>query len=146
MAIVANSFKHGHAKPGNATRTYRSWCKMKQRCESRTAHNWEHYGGRGIAVCERWQQFEFFLEDMGERPDDATLERIDNSLGYSPDNCKWATKSEQARNRRSNTMLTIYGKTMCLAAWIAISGAKQGTVSMRLKAGWAHKQAVFGKG
>jgi hypothetical protein len=67
--------------------------------------NYERYGKAGVTVCERWQTFENFLADMGERPEGTTLERIDGTRGYEPGNCRWATKSEQARNRKS-TVLT----------------------------------------
>ena len=80
---------------------YNSWCAMIQRCTNPKHENYRHYGGRGITVCERWRSSANFLSDMGLKPDPSyTLERRDNSLGYSPQNCYWASKSQQARNRR----------------------------------------------
>jgi hypothetical protein len=74
---------------------------MIGRCRYPGTHRYENYGGRGITVCDRWQRFEAFLEDMGERPEGATLDRYPNKDGhYEPGNCRWATASEQGRNRR----------------------------------------------
>jgi hypothetical protein len=95
--------KHGHCKNRVETRTYRSWRAMIVRCTNPKQKNWEAYGGRGIAVCERWRGdrgFQNFLSDMGMRPEGQTLERVNVDGNYQPSNCRWATYSEQRRNQR----------------------------------------------
>lgn len=95
--------KHGVANSrltGYANRTYGIWQAMRGRCMNPNNSRWAAYGGRGIKICERWNNYENFLADMGEAPDNLTLERIDVDGDYEPSNCKWATWLEQARNKR----------------------------------------------
>lgn len=95
------SITHGHTRGGKASRTYKSWHLMIQRCCNPNNEWYCYYGGRGITVCARWlYSFENFLEDMGERQDGESLERMNYNDGYNPQNCKWANSREQALNRR----------------------------------------------
>lgn len=94
------NYKHGHGSmiEGQSS-TYRSWAAMKRRCDNYAADNYEFYGGRGITYEPRWEHFTFFLEDMGERPNGTTLDRIEGSKDYCKGNCRWATKKQQIINR-----------------------------------------------
>lgn len=127
------------------TPTWHSWYAMRSRCHSPSDQAYGRYGGRGIIVCERWRSsFEKFLEDMGERPSLAhTIDRYpDNNGNYELGNCRWATRREQNRNRRSNRLLTLNGETMCIADWADRLGLTQNSIYCRLRSGWSVEQAL----
>ena len=90
--------KHGHKSSTYTSPTYHSWHDMKQRCNNPKNHKFKDYGGRGITYCKEWEQFENFLDDMGVRPENKTLDRIDVNGNYCKENCRWATAKQQSRN------------------------------------------------
>lgn len=127
----------------SGTVAYRIWSDMWRRCEDAGRADYRHYGGRGIVVCERWLSFEHFLTDMGERPSPKhSIDRIDNDRGYEPDNCRWATHSEQRLNRRRirKVLLTWNGVTTSLTEWAHHIGISPSTLSARIKKGWSHER------
>ncbi len=124
------NLKHGLCK----TSEYRIWYDMRRRCSDKKRPEYKDYGGRGISFCERWNSFENFLADMGSRPSRFhTLDRKDNNGDYSPQNCQWATKKEQASNRRSSSLWTSGGVTYPLACWAESLGVKRTTLGARLR-------------
>jgi hypothetical protein len=121
------------------TPEYVVWCAIKARCYCRTSLSYHRYGGRGIRVCDRWRDsFANFLTDMGPRPfAGATVERVNNDGPYSPENCRWATRIEQANNTRKVRLLTFQGKTMGLHAWGRETGIGGKIIHQRLAHGWS---------
>lgn len=124
---------------------YSIWNMLIQRCHNPNNQDHHRYGNRGIIVCEAWRQsFEVFYADMGPRPTPQhTIERRNNDYGYNLDNCFWATRSEQARNRRSTIMFTHEGITLCVQDWAIRLGHKPGTVRQRMYNGWSIERALL---
>lgn len=116
---------------------YKAWWQMIKRCTDPEHKFWKDYGGRGITVDPAWLDFDQYYADTGEPPTEQhTLDRIDNEKGYGPDNWRWATKAEQARNRRYCHLLTFTGKTQTASEWARELGMKVETVIWRIKKGW----------
>lgn len=129
---------HGnYNRPG-----YFCWKSMLKRCLNPKCPAFKDYGARGIQVCDRWLSFESFLQDMGIKPGHGySLDRIDNSKGYEPSNCRWATKSEQSQNRRSTRFIEYLGLRKSLAQWEADLNLPHGRLRKRLKSGWPLEKA-----
>jgi len=125
--MAKGNYRHGYfGKP-----TYKSWAEMIYRCKKNGRKYWYE---KGIRVCVSWLKFDNFFSDMGERPPNTTIDRIDNNKGYFKENCRWATSKQQARNK-SNNML-IKGKT--LSEWSEITGIKRSTLAQRYYVyGWS---------
>lgn len=129
--------KHGHGARGRLrSRVYNTWSAMIQRCANPNAPHYYRYGGRGIRVCRRWRKFENFLADMGLPPEGMSLDRINNNLGYFLSNCRWASRSTQARNTRTNRWLTHNGQRKLLIEWAEEFGLRYSTLSRRLLRSW----------
>jgi hypothetical protein len=140
------SRKHGHCSDDKKKmpKEYMVWASMKSRCYNPQHVAYADYGGRGIVVCDRWREsFETFFADMGPRPTPRhTIDRIDNDLGYWPENCRWATKREQQNNRRVTTIIEFEGKRMPLTYWAEQKGINPITLAGRLKKGWSNEDAL----
>lgn len=137
--------KHGYAGRGKQTKTYMIWGGMIARCTNPKDKSYPRYGGRGIDVCARWRTFENFLADMGEKPEGMSIERIDNSRGYFPENCRWIPLAEQSRNRRNVRLLTFNGKTRNLTEWSKEVGIDRETLLSRIKKGWDAEKVLTTK-
>jgi lambda repressor-like predicted transcriptional regulator len=129
------------------TAEYRAWKQMYDRCYNKKNKMYADYGGRGIGVHPSWVgagTFELFFAEVGRRPSGKhSLDRRDNDKDYEPGNVRWATKEEQARNKRNNVMLSYAGTTQCLAEWARCAGLDAETLSSRLEKGWPLEQALL---
>lgn len=136
---IKNFTTHKHTN----TSTYGTWKQMIQRCTNPKHIGYKYYGGRGIKVCKRWLKFKNFLEDMGERPLNRSIDRINNNLGYCKENCRWATNYEQSTNKRNNLLFTYNGKTKLLIEWAKEYNINLCTLWYRIyKAKWTIEQAL----
>lgn len=126
------AYTHGHTT-GGFSPEYHSWSSMVQRCTNPKRESFEHYGGRGIKVCERWLVFENFLADMGRRPEGMSIDRKDNDGDYEPSNCRWADTTTQARNSKQVVWVEIDGVTKRLVEWCEDRKISINTVRCRVK-------------
>jgi hypothetical protein len=140
---VTGGINRTHGK--TRTPTYLAWNNMRRRCQDPENPNYRSYGARGISVCDRWQIFENFLADMGERPARGLeLDRIDNDGNYEPGNCRWATRMQQAENKTTNRRLTIDGETKTVSEWGRLTGLGLKRISARInKLGWTPERAIL---
>jgi hypothetical protein len=136
-----NTRTHGRANSrvrGYADRTYGIWQAMRDRCSNPNRRDYHRYGGRGITVCEQWRvSFEAFLRDMGPAPAGMTLERVDNERGYSPENCRWATRLEQSRNSVNAVRVLLEGESVCLSEALNRLDLSASTYYSRRKKGFS---------
>lgn len=132
--------KHG----GKGTRLYRIWKAMRSRCNNQNTAAFPNYGGRGISVCDEWDSFVKFREWALQNgyTDELSIDRKDNDKGYSPENCRWATRKEQNNNQRSNRLIEFRGELKTLTEWASIMGLSFSCVDDRLRRGWSVEKAL----
>lgn len=140
--VIKSNIKRATHKMTN-TRIYKIWQNMLSRCKNKNIPRYKDYGKRGIKVCDRWQKFENFYTDMGECPENLTLDRIDNDKGYFPENCKWSTRAEQVNNARSNIVIEYNNQQLNLSQWARKIGIKYTTLWNRIKkSNWCIEKAL----
>lgn len=143
MASLAGVRKKSHGQAGkNRTSTYRIWDAMNQRCRNPKKAGYKWYGGRGIRVSKRWHKFVNFLNDMGERPENLQLERMNNDGHYTKSNCKWASKLEQMNNTKRNHWVTFRGVKRTIENWARKLEINRITLTARFNRGWSIKRAL----
>lgn len=128
----------------SGTATYRSWTSMRQRCNDVDDKDYANYGGRGITVCERWNNsFAAFFQDMGERPEGHTIDRINNNGNYEPGNCRWAKVKTQSNNTRKNYYVEYMGRVQTAKQWAEeLKIVEYKTLLYRLRTGWDTHEAM----
>lgn len=132
--------RHGMSK----TNTYRIWFGIKRRCFDKKEQSYQNYGGRGITICDRWMDFAKFIEDMGERPSKADIDRINNDGNYEPGNCRWISRKENSSNKRNTIHIAFNGETKTLASWSETLGISHKTLYYRKYRGWSDEEIITG--
>lgn len=144
--MVIRNHRHGHAARGRQSPEYLLWCAIIGRCYTPTSTVYAYYGGRGIRVADEWRTFEGFLRGLatlGPKPSpEHSIDRIRSDGDYAPGNIRWATKIEQARNQRNNTLVPFAGLLLCISAWAERVGLNQYMISKRLRRGWSPEDAL----
>lgn len=133
-----NRFKHGMSKHP----VYHAWQAMIQRCENPNDAAYRNYGGRGIVVCEEWHDFGRFIADMGNRPKGFQIDRIDNELGYNPENCRWVSSKTNRNNQRQNRFVEHNGMRLTIAQWADALKINYRTLNNRINRGWPVERAL----
>jgi hypothetical protein len=135
----SSSVHGGYGSPEN-----NSWSSMRSRCQNPRSGQYHRYGGRGIKVCDRWNDFATFLSDMGPRPSKMhSIDRIDVNGDYCPENCRWATPRQQSGNRRSNRLVSFNGEQKTVAEWAREFGLSPLTLIARLNRGWTTEESLL---
>lgn len=137
-ALLKAHTKHGKTKHP----LYGTWKGIKSRCLNQKDAYYQDYGGRGIELDESWVEFDNFLNDMGDKPEGTSIDRIDNDKGYSKSNCRWATTRQQNNNQRSNRILTYNNESLSISQWARRTGINKGTLKGRANLGWATKDIL----
>jgi len=131
-------FKHGMSN----TPIYKAWQAMHDRCKNLKNRHYKNYGGRGITVCDRWQEFSSFLADMGMRPKGFEVDRRDNDGPYSPENCRWVTRRANLNNRRLNNLVEFNGEVKTVTEWAKVLDIHEETLRHRVNRGWPPEKAL----
>jgi len=132
--------RHGYSR----SKIYNVWHDIVQRCNNKNNCNYKYYGGRGVSVCDRWLKFENFLEDMGEPPTNKhEIDRIENDLGYHKENCRWATRKNNNRNKSNNRLIHFQNKDWCFAELAEVYNICPNTLRHRLNKGLSIEQSIL---
>jgi hypothetical protein len=142
------NYKHGFTEKAKRTtdnsewRAHHCWMRMRNRCDNRKSPDYKNYGGRGITYDPRWSDFSAFVADMGLPPPNRSLDRIDNNGPYCKENCRWADRLTQSRNRRNAHLIAFQGKSMRIAEWAEYLGVPITTIKNRIYRGWPLERAL----
>lgn len=146
--ISAKNTVHGDSRKKGTTKLYIIWENILKRCNNPNRHNYKYYGGKGIK--SEWKNYEDFKKDMYESyiihirnyPNDTLIERIDSNKNYSKENCKWATRKENSRNKSNTRLISHNSKILSLAEWCEILKLDYAFIHLRLRRGWSFIEAI----